>query len=328
MQGFDEEFADIEDYILRITDRIWKEKNFAAISRYYAADAVIHTLAGPVLGSEKVIAGTKSTLAAFPDRRLIAEEVIWGGDDRAGYYSSHRIISPDMTNLGTSDFGPPTGKRATVRTIADCAVRDNQVHEEWLMRDNLGLVLQLGLEPHAVAKQLARKNRANEAWRTWLGTEIERLRAAPMPAPPRRAPDPYQQRDEFARALIHALWRRPAPAVTESCYAPACRFHGPGGRERNGAEEMLRSIGEILAVLDERRAGIDHVCSRSRKAGELDIAARWTLTGVHKHDGLYGPATGKPLFILAASHWHIEGGKISGDWTVFDELAVLQQVYS
>ena len=130
MAGFDEEFTDIVDYILRITDRIWKEKNIGSIARYYATDSVIHTLAGPVHGSETVINNTIQTLAAFPDRLLNAENVIWSGNDQEGFYTSHRIISPDMTNLGHSEFGPPTGKRATVRTLVDCLVKDNQVYEE------------------------------------------------------------------------------------------------------------------------------------------------------------------------------------------------------
>ena len=37
--------------------------------------------------------------------------------------------------------------------IADCAVRRNQVYEEWLVRDYKGLVLQLGLDPFAFVKE-------------------------------------------------------------------------------------------------------------------------------------------------------------------------------
>ena len=330
MKGFDSEFADIDDYIRRITDRIWRDKDFQAIARYYTEDAVIHTLGGPVMGSEKIIEGTKATLEAFPNRELLAEDVIWGGDDQSGYYTSHRIISPDMENSGDSDFSPATNKTATVRTIADCKVRDNRIDEEWLMRDNMGLVIQLGLDHHDTAKALASKNQNNKALHSWLKQEIERVKgAAPHTGPGQipKIPSPHINLRQFVRVLINALWCRHDPNLTKLCYNPACGFHWPGNAELEGPDEMLQSLDAILSALDERCISVDNICSIPRNDREMDIAVRWTLAGVHKHDGIYGPPTHKPILILAASHWHTEDGKISEDWTVFDELAVLQQVY-
>jgi hypothetical protein len=37
--------------------------------------------------------GTRAVLAAFPDRTLVGEAVIWSGDEEEGYLSSHRITS-------------------------------------------------------------------------------------------------------------------------------------------------------------------------------------------------------------------------------------------
>ena len=334
MIGFDSEFTNIEDYILRITDRIWKDRDFDAISRYYGKDTVIHTLGGPVVGSDAVIQGTKDTLTAFPDRRLLAEEVIWSGDDSSGYYSSHRIISPDMTNLGHSVFGPPTGKQATVRTIADCAVRDNQVYEEWLVRDNMGLVMQLGLEPHAVASELARDNRGNKALHAWLQAELERVRASDLDYPEMDAceetglPDPHKDPEGFVRAVLYVLYLHPDAGMANSIYARDCEYSGPSGRRGQGGGAVLQCINGMLTALGRRSLSVDHVCALPRQGGELSVAVRWTLAGVHNLDGIYGARSGKDVLVLAVSHWRIKDSLIVAEWTVFDELAVLQQIYA
>ncbi len=327
MQGFDEEFKDIVDYILVITDRIWLEKNIGAIARYYAKDCRIHTLAGPVSGSAAIINSTIKTLAAFPDRLLNAEDVIWGGNDRQGFYSSHRLISPKMSNLGHSEFGPPTGKQASVRTIADCAVKDNQIYEEWLVRDNMGLVQQLGLEPHLIAQQLAEQNRENTALHSWLAAETARLKALTYRALSSAIPAPKDDLHDFVQHVFQALWHTQRPATIASIYTADVVFHGPGGRELNGHSGISNYIDGITASLSGIKTSVDHVCRVARENDEFDVAIRWTLVGVHDKAGIYGEPSYKNIFILAVTHWHIKHDVITEEWTVFDELAVMRQIY-
>lgn len=328
MSGFDEEFTDIADYILRITDRIWKEKNIGSISRYYAPDSVIHTLGGPVHGSEAVINGTIQTLAAFPDRRLHAENVIWSGNDKEGFYTSHRIISPDMTNLGHSEFGPPTGKQATVRTIVDCFIKDNQIHEEWLMRDNMGLVKQLGFDPHAVAQQLADANRDNTLLHSWLASEIDRLRSMNIDTNTHLPSRPRDALNEFIENVFSKIWHQQDLSTIETVYAPDCQLHGPANRELQGHKELNSYVVEILNTLSNIRKSIDHICSIPYQDDDLDVNIRWTLTGLHDKEGIYGAPSHKDLLILGCTHWRLVNDKIAEEWTVFDELAVLRQIYT
>ena len=46
------------------------------------------------------------------------------------------------------------------------------------------------------------------------------------------------------------------------------------------------------------------------------------------HDGLalYGAATGRPVYILAVTHWRIVAEQIAQEVTVFDEIALLRQI--
>jgi len=142
LPGFDAEFVDFPDYIIRITDRIWHDRDVDLCAKYYTDDCLIHTLTGQIIGAQTVIDNTHATLKSFPDRVLDADNVIWSDEGDGTLYSSH-LITSKMTNLGPSEFGPPTGKKVRVRTIADCAAKANKIFEEWLVRDYAAMVIHM-----------------------------------------------------------------------------------------------------------------------------------------------------------------------------------------
>ncbi|MFM2187226.1 MAG: hypothetical protein RIR43_1798, partial [Pseudomonadota bacterium] len=80
MKGFDPEFQNLDHYIRVITDRIWEGRRLEDIRRYYGGDCAVETPSSVSIGIEPVIEGTRRTLQAFPDRRLLAEDVIISGD--------------------------------------------------------------------------------------------------------------------------------------------------------------------------------------------------------------------------------------------------------
>ena len=82
MTGFGEEFRDPRDYILRVTETIWEGRGVHTLHRFYADDVVVRSPAGVVVGNQSVIAATQATLAEFPDRQLLGEDVIWSDDPR------------------------------------------------------------------------------------------------------------------------------------------------------------------------------------------------------------------------------------------------------
>ena len=100
---------------------------------------------GIVLGNQGVIDGTLATLAEMPDRQLLGEDVIWSGDEDAGFLSSHRLVTSG-THTGHGRFGPPTGRSFTIRVIADCAAKNDVIYDEWLIRDYSGIANQLGFD--------------------------------------------------------------------------------------------------------------------------------------------------------------------------------------
>lgn len=324
LPGFDPVYADFVDYIIRCTHRIWEEKNLGLIHTHYTPDCLVHTLGGRTVGAEEVVRNTAKTLASFPDRSLFGDHVIWGGDAATGFYSSHRITSL-MTNAGPGEFGPATGRVVRVTTIADCAVRENRIYEEWLARDNSHIARQLGLDPMALARAQAARS-PDPAHEDWRLAEIARVSAASGPTPSAPPADPAADPRAFAEAVFGTIWNGRSPGAVRDLYAANARAEVPGGRSLFGHGEIAGWAIALLAAFPDFRLTVDHVCAVPCPSGGIDIAVRWCLAGTHLGGGLYGPATGRTALILGITHWDVRDGRIAREWTVFDEIALLRQL--
>ena len=115
LPGFDPQYRDFVDYILKITHQIWEEKGIGVIYDTYHNNITMHLGSSNLVGIKDVIANTLQTLHAFPDRRLIGQNVIWSNYGKEGFLSSHRVLST-ATNLGDSNFGPATGNKINLET--------------------------------------------------------------------------------------------------------------------------------------------------------------------------------------------------------------------
>lgn len=320
MKGFDADFADLPDYIVKITERIWEGRGIGLIRRWYAPDCRVHTGMGPFTGSETMVAGTLDTLNALPDRRLLPEDVIWSGDETAGFLSSHRLICPG-THRGGGDLGPPTGRSVAVRAIADCAARDNQIYEEWLVRDYAGLVRQIGADPDEIAARLAARDgiAGREPWQV---EEARRLRDTGAFRPPAHQDHPAAR---LVRDTMTALWQADLQVVAEA-YHPACSLHLPGHRTVYGHEGVWGFLFGYLGAFHDARLVIEHSIARDDPGLPTRVATRWWLTGTHTGTGDFGPPSGATILALGISHAHVVGGRIREEWVLVDEIAVRKQI--
>ena len=67
MRGFEPTYSDIVDYIVRITHRIWEEKDIGYIYDTYSHDCRVWDDVGLQYGRDKIVADTVHTNNAFPD---------------------------------------------------------------------------------------------------------------------------------------------------------------------------------------------------------------------------------------------------------------------
>lgn len=320
LPGFDDEFVDFPHYIIRITERIWHDREVELCLKWYSQDCAIHTLAGPIAGAQTVVDNTWATLAAFPDRRLDGDNVIWSDEGDGSFLSSH-LITSKMTNCGDSDFGPATGKQVLVRTIADCLCRDNRIVEEWLVRDNLALVKQFGFDPHAVAaRQAARDAERGKPLVTVL---------APYHADAIAGEDaaPRSEAQRIAVALLRAAWGHGDEGDTNALSDFRLGAWVPGGAFLYGPDQHAAWRAPIRAAFGARaRLRIEHIAEVPYLGEARDVAVRWSLAGWHDNVGAYGEPTGAPLLIMAVSHFRVISGRVREEVTIWDDIAVLRQI--
>ena len=312
MKGFDAEFRDLEHYIRVITERIWEGRRFEDIRRYYGESCAVETPAGVTIGIDPVIEGTRAALAVFPDRRLLAEDILISGDEDGGWLSSHRIISP-MTHLGAGVLGPPSGSKLHVRSVADCVCIDNRIVHEWLVRDQAAIALQIGSTPRALAQR-------------WLD-ERGAFEKSAMPA----APAPYRSfidNDALAQryaAFMQALWTKGTAGV-EPQYDAAVSLAAPGGQTLVGHEEVRDFWTGLRAAVSDAVLSIEHLVI-NRRANRCPAAAmRWRVRGVHGGGRRYGAPTGRPIELLAISHAEFIGEHVQREWVLLDDVAVWMQL--
>ncbi|MBO9465641.1 ester cyclase [Tropicibacter sp. R15_0] len=322
MKGFDPKFRDFPDYIVGITKEIWEDRGLATLHEYYAPNIVVRMPGSVSTGNQGVIAATAATLAEFPDRTLLGEDVIWSGTPEDGMLSSHRILST-ATHLGDGQFGAATGKKLVYRILADCHAKNNAIDDEWLIRDNGAVVRQMGWEPKEYTRDLIAREGGPEAC------------AKPL-TPANDLDGPYQGRgNENAWGQRHAdLLRRMMKAdmtAVTSEYDRAVQSEYPGGATGHGRDPVDRFWMSLRASLPSAKFTVHHQIGRDDPNMAPRSAIRWSLHGKHDGWGALGAPTGADLYVLGISHaeW---GELISGEiklrreWTLLDETAIWKQI--
>ncbi|WP_078412604.1 ester cyclase [Priestia abyssalis] len=327
MNGFDNDYVDFVDYIMKITHRIWEEKGIGVIYQTYHNDVTMHCGSVNLQGINSVVSNTLQTLHAFPDRRLIGENVIWSGDDKEGFLSSHRILST-ATNLGDSSFGPATSKKVSFRTVVDCFCHSNRVVEEWLVRDNLHIVKQLGFDPIELAKKMAASQvKQDETFQTSFGLS-ETMNG-------QLVPQVYVSNSanfdvgEFVLELCNKIYEWRLFNHVKDFYADHAVVHYICDKDLVGYQQIQGMFISLFASFPNARFIVDRVtCNKRFSEQEWDVAVRWRLAGLHEGIGYFGSPSGKPVEILGINHLRIRGEKVVEEWVTFDGLDVLKQIYA
>ncbi|WP_136441682.1 ester cyclase [Pacificoceanicola onchidii] len=322
MPGFDPKWRDPPDYILGVTKEIWEDRGISTLTGSYADDIVVRSPASVVIGNANVIGATMATLAEFPDRQLLGEDVIWCEAPSGGFLSSHRLIST-ATHMRPGAYGPATGKTLRYRIIADCHAVDNQINDEWLIRDQGAIVRQIGMEPKDFARDMIHREGGPE-------------RCVQPLTPANDAPGPYAgsgNDDEWgARAAqtISAIMDADFTAIPRA-YDRAAFLSYPGGENAlsyHGADQFWMGL---RASFPNATFTIHHQIGRTDPDMPPRASVRWSLFGKHDGWGRFGTPTGAEVYVLGLTHFEF-GAVVTGEprirreFTLFDETAIWKQI--
>ena len=323
MRGFSGEWANVPDTIVGITKRIWEDRRVGSLRGLYAAGLIVRSPASVVIGNAEVIAATLATLAEFPDRELLGEDVIWCEDvegsrgEHDAYLSSHRLICT-ATHSGEGMYGRPTGRRLRYRILADCAISRDQVTDEWLVRDQGAIVRQMGLDVAGWTRGLIAREGGPAAC------------VAPM-TPATDRPGPYRGRgnDEPHGARLAGILERIMAAdlaVIAREYDRACELFHPGHVEAHGRAAADRFWLSLRAALPSAAFSIDHAIGRTDPSMPPRAAVRWSLHGRHDGWGAFGRPTGAEVYVMGITHAEFGPRGLRREWTLIDETAVWKQI--
>ena len=326
MKGFAAEFQNLDHYIRVITERIWEDRRIDDIRLYYSDPCVVETAMSVSTSIEDVITGTRATLAMFPDRRLLAEDVIQSGSADGGFLSSHRIISP-MTHLGDGNFGPATGRKIHARTIADCVCKNNRIVHEWLVRDHAAIALQIGTTPKALAQQ-------------WLNQRGGWNKPVAGPAPAgyvsHISTDPLATRYAQAIAdLAHDgnIGKEKLESPVASMYDAAAQQIGPGESTCYGHAEIAGFWRGLFGALRVQQFDVEHLAVQRDmpQTGRNDrVALRFRAKTVHspRPDCIvrYENSSNRPVEAMGILHAEFIHGRVIREWALIDDVAIWMQI--
>ena len=317
MKGFDPKFKDFPDFIIGITKEIWEDRRIAALNEYYSSDIIVRSPSSVVVGNKDVISATMATLAEFPDRELLGEDVIWSGTPEKGMLSSHRILST-ATHLGSGIYGPSTGKKLKYRIIADCHAINNQINDEWIIRDQGAIIRQLGIKPRSYALKLIEKNREDPDSFAPLTLKSNKL------GPYKGKGNDNQWGEQYKDVLTGIM--NADLSIIPKFYDRACILEYPSGVTGYSHDDADRFWMGLRASFPSATFSIDHQIGREDKLMPPRAAIRWSLAGKHDGHGMFGKPTGAEVYIMGMSHVEFGPWGIRREYVLFDETAIWSQI--
>jgi len=327
LEGFDDIYTDIVDYIIRCTHRIWDERDIGLIYTHYTHNCVLYGTTGTIYNREDVVRDTIQRLVSFPERRGMGTQVIWNGNDKDGFYTSH-LVTGSGRHTQYGHLGAPTGKPFASRTMADCMIFQNKIYREWVVADTMAIIQQLGLDPNHFAMKTAKAKFA--AGLTSLDIGENRRFLGQMP-PAEKADTSLAHNDVEAQTIemLHEVFTKRMFGRIARDYAPNAQYHGPLMKELYGQAAIIHQHLGLIGSLPDASYEIQHVASNPCEEGGTKVAVRWIMEGHHLGYGILGTLgdpTGKRVQVMGMSHYHWKNGKIVDEWNVYDELSLLTQV--
>jgi steroid delta-isomerase-like uncharacterized protein len=131
---------------------------------------------------------------------------------------------------------------------------------------------------------------------------------------------PDEENKEIVRVLVEQIINNRKIDLVDELFAPNYVFHIPGFplMDKQGLKQFLQML---IAAFPDFRESIDDLIVEGEK-----VAGRFSFHGTHKGEFRGIPPTGKAFSVSVMNILHIDGDKISEQWTVVDLFGLMQQI--
>ena len=146
----------------------------------------------------------------------------------------------------------------------------------------------------------------------------------PLPASEGDGTDPAA----FVRRTLHDVWNRRLLNTIRAAYGESYRGRYPSGRRFAGPGDLAAFVLGLLAAFPDAKVTTEHAMALGNDRDGYRVAVRWRFEGTHEGHGEWDAPSGARVRMLGLSHFGIERGRIVAESTLFDEFALLEQVWA
>ena len=123
------------------------------------------------------------------------------------------------------------------------------------------------------------------------------------------------------RRLFEKAFNQGELAVVDEVLAPDHHTHITFGGAPKGPQGLKLMIALFRTAFPDLRCTVeDEIIERNK------FAVRWSMRGTHQGMFLGNPSTGRQIDVLGIIFGRTENGRIIEDWTLTDQLGILQQL--
>ncbi len=136
-----------ETLVLRWLHHIYNKRMFGKIHEIYASNCVWH---GPLMrdlnGIAAVMQQTMRLVALMPDCAFVPQHICSNASEEGGEKVAIRwILEGHHLGYSSGSLGAPTGHKLVVMGITHLHLRDGKIVEEWVLYDELSMLVQVKL---------------------------------------------------------------------------------------------------------------------------------------------------------------------------------------
>ena len=202
--------------------------------------------------------------------------------------------------------------------IADCACKENQVYDEWIVRDQGAMVRQIGYSPKEFAKKIIESEGGVSTASKLFDFETDK--SSNYESEKYKKGSNAEKYTEILKNIFNNNYKFEG-------YNRAANIFWPGNKIGHGREEIKEKWNSLKAMFSNIKFTIEHVGFLEEVGQNPRISIRWFLEGTHSNDSMdYDKPSNKRIFIMGINHAEFCSNLIIREWVLFDEVAIWKQI--
>jgi hypothetical protein len=129
-------------------------------------------------------------------------------------------------------------------------VHENKIYREWIVADNMAIIKQLGLDPHAFAERIARERFEKGFTNLDIG-ENRRLLGQYPPEAEADVSLAHNALEEHTLRWLHKVYNKRMFGALREIYSPTAQWHGPLMKELYGQAAVLHQTMALVGSIPD-----------------------------------------------------------------------------